>query len=72
MTDLDWNLLAKYVSHECGQDELRYIQDWSEDKKNRQLLDESIRIYNSLNFKNIDLKKSMNNLTDRINKDRLL
>ena len=72
MTDLDWNLLAKYVSHECSDDECKRIQDWSEVGENKQLLEELIGMYNPLIVKQINLKKSMNKLTNKIKKDRLL
>ena len=72
MTDLDWNLLAKYVSHQCSEDECKRIQDWSEVGDNRQLLEELIGIHNPLIFKELKFKKSMNKLINRINKDRLL
>lgn len=72
MTDLDWNLLAKYVSHECSDDECKRIQDWSEVGENKQLLEELIGIHNTLIAKQINLKKSVNKLTNKIKKDRLL
>lgn len=46
--DIDWNLLAKYLSDECSEEEEARIRDWIEEDPSRKMVLEEIKLVRQL------------------------
>lgn len=72
MAEIDWDLLAKYISGECNHEELAHIKALLLDNENKKLLNQLMKIYDATALNSMDLNESFLKLTDRMNRDNLI